>query len=213
MLKIQKIRYCEGCRDLLPLKCLRCLKCPTRTPKPVEVFSWPPILETAACGCIKIACQREGCYKTFWRNVPARGKGGKATASQQYCSPQCVLIAARKVRSLARKQVPCDECGKMVYRKPCELKTFKRAFCSKACWFIGHAKEKYARKEQERRSQQNPTMQMLYCRNHAYPTAHAKVAGTVFFECMETYEKSGKECRARRTLSSKVNEVIMAAVG
>ncbi len=56
-MKVQRVRWCSQCESLLPLKCTKCLSHPERTPKQVELFDLPEILETGPCGCVRFACQ------------------------------------------------------------------------------------------------------------------------------------------------------------
>lgn len=219
-LKIQKIRWCTSCQELLPLKCEKCVKCPDRKPKPVEVFGWPPILATRDCGCIQIACQRPDCGKRFWRHVPARGKGGQAKHRQQYCSPACWLVVARQIRSAKTIMTPCSECKKPTYRKPCHLKTYKRVFCGRPCFLIAHARGKYGRVVVEDeasprgpgRPTEDLTSQMLECRapkHFGEITEHLEVKGTKLFEC--TGILAGKKCGHRRTAHYNVERGLVAA--
>ena len=68
--KVQRIRSCVQCGDLLALKCKTCLKHPDRKPRVVELYDWPQVLKTAECGCcIQFQCQLPGCTKTRWTCV------------------------------------------------------------------------------------------------------------------------------------------------
>jgi hypothetical protein len=209
MLKIQRIRWCVQCECPLPLKCARCVKHPNRKPKIQDVYDWPPILATRDCGCIQIACQREGCTAKMWRHVPSASKrDGKCRYRNQFCSPRCSSIAGNAGR-LNRKEVSCAECSKKLIRKAYNLKTWKHSFCGPKCRMIFYRKEMYESKERARRAEENPVTQMLYCKPHAQPTTHRKIGGGLL-ECAEAFERSGKPCQARRMLPTKTNDGVMA---
>lgn len=161
---------------------------------------------TAECGCcVKFKCQRDECNNPVWRTI-SRARQGR----RQFCSTTCStqVINGEKRSRIA---VKCAQCGGTVEKKLSRIKTYARAFCNKTCMYIFMAKEKHEREERERRAQENPVIQMLYCSAHAAPTSHRKVQGVfpVVWECAETFERSGKECKKRR---DGAKESIMAGI-
>ncbi len=144
--KVQKIRSCVQCGDLLSLKCKSCAIHPERKPRVIDLYDWPPILATGPCGCIKILCQAEGCGKTTWRNPSRCGRGGKATSKKLFCSYLCstrTLAAAKNIR----QKVPCAYCEKITIRKSYLLKIWALSFCNRSCYFLHRAKKSHEAKE------------------------------------------------------------------
>lgn len=128
LIKVQRLSYCINCENLLPVKCAKCRAHPDRKPRHIVVYDCPPILETGPCGCVKIACQREGCGKSKWTTVP------KARSFlRQFCSRACAnVVIAEGQKTRSRIACACG-CGRWVERPPCKLKTHKRSFFSRLC--------------------------------------------------------------------------------
>lgn len=149
--KIQRIRSCVQCGDVLGLKCMACVKHPNRKPKIVEVYDWPTILETCPSGdCLKISCQRPGCVGTMWRSR-SHTRGRKMKYETMYCSRECNIAALAKARD-TRVTVPCGwhACNAKVQRKASTLKTFKRAFCRPDHYFLTLRREAHDAREGKR---------------------------------------------------------------
>lgn len=149
MFKVQKIRSCQQCGDLLPLKCKSCTCDPKRKPRVIEFYEWPEILATGPCGCIKIRCQAEGCTRTVWRDPKHYGKGGKAISKRFFCSIPCSARSMAAARC-TRQTVPCAYCSKQVVKKSYALKTWNKSFCNQTCYFLRRAKDAHAIKEAAR---------------------------------------------------------------
>ena len=127
--KIQKIRSCEQCGDLLAKKCARCVKHPERVPRVITYYQWPKILAVCPCTCsVLIQCQRPDCTKTRWVNK-THSREGLSKSENLYCSRQCNLmrLAAEKTKELIEVACFCG-CSLKVKRKPSALSpmTFAR---------------------------------------------------------------------------------------
>lgn len=143
--KVQRIRSCVQCGDVLGLKCKNCIKHPERKPRVIDFYDWPEILKTAECGCcIQIRCQADGCGKLVWRNAK-HNRGGKAISKAFYCSISCSARSMAMARC-KRQSVPCAYCSKMVVKKMFSLKTWVRSFCNNTCYFLFRAKTKHEAK-------------------------------------------------------------------
>ena len=151
--KVQKIRFCTQCREILPLKCVKCVHHPERRPTVQELFDWPPILQTRDCGCVQFACQRPGCQKTLWRHVPTRGQGGKAKFAHQFCSLKCSAMVTNSAKNKQQK-VPCVNCGTIITRHAFALRQRRFSACSHACRNIYQARLRHAEKERAEESRQ-----------------------------------------------------------
>lgn len=145
-LKIQFVRSCVQCGDVLSTKCKGCIKHPERQPRVVEFYDWPEILETNSCGCIRIRCQLEGCSVTMWRYRQRNGQHGLPTSKNFYCSVPHSARAAGLGR-VKKIMVPCASCSKPVQKKNYAIKTWKRSFCNRTCYFIFRAKERHSLQE------------------------------------------------------------------
>ncbi len=160
--KIQRIRSCVQCGDVLALKCAACTKHPERKPRVLEIYDWPPILKTAECGCcIQISCQAEGCTRRMWRNVK-HNKASMAASKRSFCSIACAARSMAMARC-TRQTVPCDWCKKPVTKKSYALKTWKKSFCNQTCYFLRRAKDAHAIKEAERNAPDAGNIGLLHC--------------------------------------------------
>lgn len=137
--RVQKIRSCVQCGDVLSLRCAGCVKHPERKPRVLEYYDWPEIIKTAECGCcIQIRCQLNGCTKTMWRNVK-HNRESRAVSKHFFCSPRCAGSSVGLSR-VNRKKVPCAYCGTPVMKKMYDLKSFKNAFCHRTCYALYRSK-------------------------------------------------------------------------
>lgn len=144
--KVQRIRSCVTCGDVLALKCKACIKHPNRRLRILDFYDWPPIIKTAECGCcIQFRCQAEGCPKTRWAYTK-HDRGGKAVAQKFFCSISCSALTLAKSRTM-RQMVPCAWDQKLVEKKSFAIKTWKQSFCNRSCYFLWRAKEKHETKE------------------------------------------------------------------
>ena len=137
-IKIQKIHECRQCGDLLPLKCLKCLAHPDRKPRIVELYGLPPILETGPCGCVRIACEREGCARSVWRRVYQVAKH-----PSRFCGDSCARIF-QAARRNTQQEVTCANPGcergadgtrKRFKVKVCRLRGGRQVCCCPACMY------------------------------------------------------------------------------
>ncbi len=134
--KVQHIRFCKQCRELLPTKCEKCLVHPERRPRIVSIYDAPPILATGPCGCVKLACQLEKCTRKrfMWRRLKA---DESLAQHNHYCTAQCGrddIAAARNTRVM----VTCayKPCSKQKERKACEVKNMRSMCCSPECGYL-----------------------------------------------------------------------------
>lgn len=195
--KVQKIRSCQQCGDLLALKCSKCIRCPDRTPRIVELYDWPTIIQTGPCGCLLIACQAAGCKNTMWRRTSSKNKAGKNRCLHCFCSKTCSAKTLAAQRT-TRVTVPCAYCQKAVVKSSYAAKTFVRAFCNQTCYFLFRQREAHnlseeacrlkerGRSQARRRAQleanaaaraaqkaeDNPTQQLVYCAQCRNVTEH-----------------------------------------
>lgn len=137
-LRIQHIRFCKQCRELLPPKCGKCLSHPERKPRVVALYGAPPILGTAPCGCVKVRCQRTECGKDAWKKLK---RTGQLPERNLYCSPLCHVKDVNKLRQ-SSKPMACQECGDMA-RRPASALVPGIFFCSPACRWINYRKKKH----------------------------------------------------------------------
>ncbi len=149
--KVQRIRSCVQCGDMLSLKCKACTAHPNRKPRVIELYDWPEVLKTAECGCcIQIRCQATGCVKTRWCNTKWNTQG-KQPSKRFFCSIPC---SSRTISSdrCKKQTVPCAYCTKPVSKKSYEVKTWTKSFCNKTCYAIYRAKAKHDAKEAVRKA-------------------------------------------------------------
>lgn len=176
--KVQRIRSCVQCGDVLSLKCKGCVKHPDRKPRVIEYYDWPEILKTAECGCcIYIQCQFPGCGKCVWRNK-SHNREGRAISKAFFCSTTCSgrTIGLARVN---RREVPCAYCAKKVMKKACELKTWKHAFCNRTCYFLFKAKQTHDQKQiAEKLYKSLNDLSMLQCQGkcRGQVTEHSKTS-------------------------------------
>lgn len=145
--KVQRIRSCVQCGDVLSLKCSSCAKHPHRTPRIVSYYDWPPIIKTCEAGDhILIRCQFTGCTaEPFWR-LTNKGRGGRNVYSRCFCSTSCFNRASKT----KGREVPCGHCRKSVFKKLFSLTTWQASYCNNTCYFLARAKAKHGRMEAER---------------------------------------------------------------
>lgn len=140
--KVQYIRSCVQCGDILSKKCGGCTKHPNRKPRITEIYDWPPILATGPCGCIQIKCQRAACGNLAWRS-----RGHQSIMSRfksAFCSRKCNSIANFENRK-NRLTVKCawHLCDTKIERKCSILKTFKHSYCRKDHYYLARKKMAY----------------------------------------------------------------------
>ena len=178
--KVQRIRSCVQCGDVLALKCQVCIKHPDRKPRVVSIHDWPPILKTAECGCcIQIACQLTGCLNKMWRQTNRYGGAGKNVYARCFCSPVCASRAAAVTKTRGR-EVPCDWCRKTVFKKLYTIKSWKASYCDNTCYFLARKKRAYAEREnrrlrQEDREEAAQRRALLHCVKCSDVTEHQVV--------------------------------------
>ena len=150
-----RVSYCVQCETLLPRRCVKCVKHPDRKPRVVELYGVPEVLATAECGCcVRLRCQRPGCFKTMWRP-----KKDLARLKNHLCSVACrqAVVAAAKVSM--RVSVPCAcGCGKTVSRPKSNIKT-ERVYFSQ----LHHYAHRQVLKAQARRAEERGDVQALAC--------------------------------------------------
>lgn len=145
--KVQHIRFCKQCRELLPTKCAKCIVHPERKPRVVAIYDAPRILATGPCGCVKIICQFEKCARKrfMWRRLKA---DGSLAQHNHYCTPNCArddIAAARTTRvTVTCAYAPCS---KKFERKACEVKNMRCACCSPACGYLQRKVETAKKRE------------------------------------------------------------------
>lgn len=131
-MKIQRICWCVQCEEILPRKCSKCVRHPDRKPRIVELYGVPPVLDTNACGCVLLRCQRDGCIKTMWRHPRADGTLGY---KNHFCSPECVRIVTAAARVAKRITAECS-CGcKRTVTRPASNMRAKQVYFSQLCHF------------------------------------------------------------------------------
>lgn len=145
-LKIQHVRFCRQCRELLPTKCVKCVAHPERKPRVVALYGAPPIIGTAPCGCVKVKCQRAACGMDAWKKLK---KTGQLPERNLYCSKQCHLLDINVARRVVAP-MPCQECGVMAQRPPSALSP-KVFFCSRQCRWVSERKRNAAVYAQRRK--------------------------------------------------------------
>ena len=162
--KIQRIRACTRCGDVLSQKCEKCLKHPNRAPKVVELFSWPKPLKMAECECcFLIRCQREGCAAPpFWRNMKSGGRQGLSRSQKLYCTQRCNLVS-QNVAKDTRVPVPCGWCRKSILRRASHGRNFKAAYCLPEHYFLAMRKAAHKERESKKDLLDDPIVGMLWC--------------------------------------------------
>lgn len=131
--KIQLVRWCRQCEELLPRTCEKCKRHPDRRPRVVELFGVPPVLRTNACGCVEIPCQRPGCPQTKWVHPRADGTLG---FKNHFCSRTCTIAVTNAARKAKRITAPCScGCGRTVTRPASNMRA-KHVYFSQKCHFI-----------------------------------------------------------------------------
>lgn len=175
--KIQHIRFCKQCRELLPTKCAKCIVHPERKPRVVAIYDSPPILATGPCGCVKIACQFEKCSRKrfMWRRLKA---DGSLAQHNHYCTPDCARDDIASART-TRVMVTCAyvPCSKKKERKACEVKNMRSMCCSPACGYL-QRKVETAAKRKAALSAKNGTdgRSLMWCENCDDATDHMEVS-------------------------------------
>lgn len=188
LFKIQRVRSCVQCGDLLPLKCAKCVKHPARKPRIIELYEWPEILETAPCGCFKIACMLPGCTKTMWRI--RKFKHGLAEQKHFFCEQRHAqrFHAQQKRNSVV---VACEECKTRIERIPAKIKA--RMFCKPECWYIYQKrKQAEAKAGQQIIAKALDRHEMLTCRRCREITEHKPVLRGIS-ECLACGEKRNSQ--------------------
>lgn len=187
--KVQRIRSCVQCGDVLGLKCKSCLKHPDRKPVVVEFFDWPEILKVAECGCcILIACQAPGCVNRMWRHRKHE-RGGLTSSRSFICSPKCGGKLLHITRS-KRQQVPCAYCSKLVTKKQFTLKSWVRSFCNNSCYFLFRAKAKH--EAQQAAKAKDAARALLWCEKCKDVTEHdsPNIGSAKCLPCARPLEKT-----------------------
>lgn len=162
--KVQRIRSCVQCGSVLSLKCKGCAAHPDRKPKIVEYYNWPTILEVCPCKCsVRIACQRDGCKGTMWRNK-THNPGGLSRSASLFCSPRCNCLVRAAERD-TRVTVPCGwhECRKPVLRSRSQIKTFKAAYCRPDHYFLSMRKSAHDVKVAKIKAIEDTQIGLLHC--------------------------------------------------
>lgn len=144
--RVQKIRSCVQCGDVLSQRCTSCVKHPDRVPRIVEFHDWPTILKVAECGCcVQVACQNPSCDVKVWRTKRFSSTGLSRSATL-FCSKRCNVVTQNAARD-TRISVPCGWCAKPVRRRSAMLKTFKNVYCRPDHYYLAEAKKRHAAKE------------------------------------------------------------------
>lgn len=195
MLKVQKIRSCVQCGDVLAKKCDRCKAHSNRKPRVIEYYDWPEILAISPCGCIKIACQLPGCHATMWR-LKSKNRGGMSISKNFFCSVAHTskFVASQRDK---RQTVPCAYCGKLVVKKAFALKTWKESYCNQTCHFLQRAKRKHEAREASAKIQ----VMVCYCPAHRGEIVEqTPVRGTNYLTC----DQGGKTPSFYKLIPNKV---------
>lgn len=171
-IKIQHVRFCRSCQELLPVKCTKCIAHPERKPRVVEIIGTPKILATAPCNCVKLQCQRDKCAGTMWRQLKA---DGSLPTKNHFCSGFCQNM----VTAAARKTKTTITCSFVLCRKPVEkhlsaLKVIQRAFCSQKCHYFQRIREKMIKRRE------TDDIQVLSCEKCREVRDHKKVASGLY---------------------------------
>lgn len=165
--KVQRIRSCTQCHEVLPLKCKKCACSPTRKPRVVELFNWPEVLKVAECGCcFQFACQLPGCTGRMWRCVKKNQKA-LSVSRNLYHTKICAISAAHRAKENF-EMVPCEYCRKPCRRTQFMLKRHAHVFCHGECYHLWRAKKKH----QAMQEKDNPQTGMLHCRKCGAVTEH-----------------------------------------
>ncbi len=162
--KVQRIRSCIQCGDVLSQKCGACVKHPDRVPRVVEYHNWPPILKVAECGCcVQVACQNPTCSVKVWRTKKQSATGLSRSATL-FCSKRCNAVTQNAARD-TRVLVPCGwhECRKKIPRRASLLRTFKNAYCRPDHYYLAEAKKRHDAKEAARQTLDGGDVQTLAC--------------------------------------------------
>ncbi len=194
--RVQKIRSCQQCGDVLAQKCGKCLKHPDRAPKVVEYFEWPKILKTCECACsVLVNCQNPACNKPVWRFCK-NSKSGLSRSQNLFCSRACSCRAQNRARNF-QTPVPCGWCKKLVARTRYDVKTFKAAYCCRAHYFL--ARKKREHEEKEIHKAQEETRALLFCKTCRDVTEH-DAANSKMPAC--------QTCKSRRTPPPTVSKAL-----
>lgn len=153
----QHLMFCVQCHELLPRKCHKCITHPDRKPRIVEVFGVPPILQTAPCRCVLIACQREGCDKTMWRQLMA---SGELKLRNHFCSVTCRNRVIADARKKVNKPIPCTFCNTIVLRSPSDTKNRLHTYCNPECF---HRHRVQVKANRRRQLEGHESIQALAC--------------------------------------------------
>lgn len=204
--RVQKVRSCVQCGDVLALKCGACAKHPERRPRVLEVYDWPEVLKTAECGCcIKIRCQLEGCTQTMWRNIK-HNRAGKAASRGSFCSIRCSARSMAAAR-VTRETVPCDWCARPVVKKSYALKTWKKSYCNRTCYFLRRAKDQHGAAEAKRlAAKEDSKLAMLECRGRCRTVTEHTTTGASSAMC-----RACGTARTTRTSSMDCSETMSVA--
>lgn len=186
-IKVQLVRFCVQCEDILPRRCTKCIIHPSRKPRVVELFGVPPVLSTNTCGCVKIVCQRGGCGRTMWRHPSADGTLGR---KNHFCSPECVRIVTAAAKRAARVSSLCScGCRRLVVRAASNMRA-KQVYFGQKCHFL----HRIALKAEARRAEANgdDSIQAFCCespRCRGAVTDHAKLTGGLY-DCVRCHKRS-----------------------
>ena len=135
-MKVQRVRFCRQCQELLPTRCSKCIVHPERKPRIVSIYDSPPILATGPCGCVKISCQYAGCKakRFMWRRLK---HDGTLAQHNHYCTQECARADIAQART-TRVTVTCSykKCGVKFERKPSEVKGMRHAFHTPKCFYL-----------------------------------------------------------------------------
>lgn len=178
VLKVQRVRACVQCGDVLSKKCDKCKKHPTRQPRIIELYDFPAPLKVAECGCcILLRCQRPGCHVTFWRSTKNNAVKGKSRHATFVCSGRCRSITANAGRKTSIL-LPCGWCEKPVSRQPAQIPLKRIVFCKPVCWYLYRTREAARRNAIKREpSLLDPAAADLQCEGKCRAiTEHVEIA-------------------------------------
>lgn len=160
-LKIQHVRVCQQCRDVLPVKCEKCVKHPERKPRVVEIFDAPEILETLKCGCVGFKCQRPDCPKMVYRKLK---RDGTLELHNHFCSRSCNSFMTASSKPSNAVSLPCSNgCGTVVKRPPSKVKLARFIYCGRGCKYEHRIKINHERRELIKRAIESGAVQNLEC--------------------------------------------------
>ncbi len=161
--RIQRIRSCSQCGEILAQRCDKCLSHPERKPRIVELYDWPEILQTGHCGCLLIQCQRPGCTNKKWRYAKLHNKEGKSESKNFCCSPKCAALVAN-MSKVAKIEVKCSYCNatKMVW--PSILRLRREIFCRRDHHYLWVCQQNFNRRIAKRdKYEKEELLQLLHC--------------------------------------------------